>query len=179
MKHKINITKNRIQTVHGYVVPALKRLQEQAYLEKTYEINKKQLMLEYKEAARRAKNFSQEAYQSFKASYPNAKAWLTKITVSEGRARNIKGIQKQLIHSFNKRFVSENTIYKENAIQGLKTYGVYEEFMFQINEDLELEKLKYEGNSVYTYITDNGKLIRLIFTNSPLSVEVVVVGDED
>lgn len=67
--------------------------------------------------------------------------------------------------------------FKQNIIEGLKSHGLYDDFMFFINEEFNLDRLQYaDGN--YIYKNAKGKKVMIEVFNSPYRMEVVEMDKE-
>ena len=74
--------------------------------------------------------------------------------------------------------MSPVTRFKFNIVIGLKSFGLYEDFMFYINEEFNPERLNYaDGN--YIYKTEKGKRVLIDVHNSPYSMELRVLGEKN
>ena len=56
-------------------------------------------------------------------------------------------------------------------------FGIYEDFMFYINEEFNPDRLNYAAGN-YIYKTERGKRVLIDIHNSPYSMEIRVLGEE-
>ena len=169
-----------VQKVGFYRVKKYSGRNEDAYLKRIYEKNKKMFEQAYADEKKIAeKEKDEKAIERFNKAYPNIQTWIKKVvqntirTSTEDITFN-KGIQEAV----RLRFMSPVARFKYNIILGLKNFGLYEDFMFLINEELNLDRLNYaDGN--YIYKTESGKKVLIDTHTSPYSMEVRVLGEEN
>lgn len=152
---------------------------EDIYLQSMYKKNKKFLTQAYKAARKMAKKAKDEkAIDRFKKAYPNIKIWIkakvkSAIITSTEELTFVEGVKEAI----RLNFMAPVTRFKYNIITGLKSFGLYEDFMFYINEELNTERLNYaDGN--YIYKTEKGKKVMIEVENSPYRMEIRVLGEE-
>lgn len=168
-----------VQQIGFYRVKKYSGRNEDAYLKRIYEKNKKMFEKAYADEKKIAeKEKDEKAIERFNKAYPNIQTWIKKViqntirTASEDMSFN-KGIQEAV----RLRFMSPVARFKYNIILGLKNFGLYEDFMFYINEDLNLDRLNYaDGN--YIYKTESGKKVLIDTHTSPYSMEVRILDEE-
>ena len=152
---------------------------EEIYLQSMYKKNKKLFTQAYKAARKMAKKAKDEkAVERFDKAYPNIKIWIkakvkSAIITSTEDLTFVEGVKEAI----RLNFMAPVTRFKYNIITGLKSFGLYEDFMFYINEDLNPERLQYaDGN--YIYKNAKGKKVMIDIHNSPYSMEIRVLGEE-
>lgn len=168
-----------VQKIGFYSIKKYSGRNEDAYLKRIYEKNKKMFEQAYADERKIAeKEKDEKAIERFNKAYPNINVWIKKVvqntirTAEEGASYN-KGVQEAV----RLRFMSPVARFKYNIILGLKSFGLYEDFMFYINEELNLDRLNYaDGN--YIYKNAKGKKVMIDVHNSPYSVEVRVLEEE-
>lgn len=168
-----------VQKIGFYRIKKYSGKNEDAYLKRIYEMNKNLFESAYKsEAAIARKEKDPRAITRFEKAYPNVQTWIKKVVKNTIRtsAEDItfnKGIKEAVRLSF----MSPVSRFKYNIIIGLKSFGLYEDFMFFINEELNLDRLNYaDGN--YIYKTESGKRVLIDVHNSPYSMDLRVLGEE-
>ena len=168
-----------VQKVGFYRVKKYSGRDEDAYLKRVYETNKNLFESEYKREIETAKKEKDKrAIERFKKAYPNVQTWIKKTVMNTIRtAQEDMSFGKGVKEAIRLSFTSPVSRFKYNIITGLKSFGLYEDFMFYINEELNLDRLNYaDGN--YIYKTGSGKKIMIDVHNSPYSVEVRVLEEE-
>ena len=168
-----------VQKIGFYSIKKYSGKNEDAYLKRMYEKNKKLFEQAYADEKKIAeKEKDPKAIERFKAAYPNIKVWMKKVVQNTIRTsvEDVK-FNKGMQEAVRLRFMSPVARFKYNIILGLKNFGLYEDFMFYINEELNLDRLNYaDGN--YIYKNGNGKKVLIDVHNSPYSVEVRVLEEE-
>ena len=168
-----------VQKIGFYIIKNYRGRNEDVYLKRVYEKNKKLFESGYKrEMEIASKEEDPLAIERFKKAYPNVQTWIKKTvqntirTASEDMSFS-RGFKKAIRLSF----MDPVTRFKYNIITGLKSFGLYEDFMFYINEEFNPERLSYaDGN--YIYKTEKGKRVLIDVHNSPYSMEIRVLGEE-
>lgn len=167
-----------VQKIGFYRVKKFTGRNEDAYLKRTYEMNKNLFESEYKremEAVKKEKD--KRAIDRFKKAYPNVQTWIKKtvqntIRTSQEDMSFGKGVKEAVRLSF----MSPVSRFKFNIVIGLKSFGLFEDFMFYINEEFNPDRLNYaDGN--YVYKTEVGKRVLIDVHNSPYSMEIRVLGE--
>ena len=151
---------------------------EDAYLKRVYEKNKKLFESEYKremEAAKKEKD--KRAIDRFKKAYPDVQTWIKKTVQNTIRtAQEDMSFGKGLKEAIRLSFTSPVSRFKLNIVSGLKSFGLYEDFMLYINEEFNPERLSYaDGN--YIYKTEGGKRVLIDVHNSPYSMDLRIIGE--
>ena len=167
-----------VQKIGFYSIKKYSGKNEDAYLKRIYEKNKKMFEQAYADEKKIAeKEKDEKAIERFNKAYPNIQTWIKKVvqntirTSTEDITFN-KGIQEAV----RLRFMSPVARFKYNIILGLKSFGLYEDFMFYINEEFNPDRLNYaDGN--YIYKNEKGKRVLIDVHNSPYSMEVRVLGE--
>ena len=168
-----------VQKVGFYRVKKYSGRDEDAYLKRMYEKNKNlfdQAFADEKKKVKKEKD--PRAITRFNKAYPNVQNWIKKTVQNTIRAASedmsfSKGIKEAIRQSFT----SPVSRFKLNIISGLKSFGLYEDFMLYINEEFNPERLSYaDGN--YIYKTEGGKRILIDVHNSPYSMYLRVLGKE-
>lgn len=167
-----------VQKVGFYSVKKYSGRNEDAYLKRTYEMNKNLFESEYKremEAAKKEKD--PRAINRFKKAYPNVQTWIKKTVQNTIRtASEDMSFSKGIKEAIRLSFTSPVSRFKLNIISGLKNFGLYEDFMFYINEEFNPERLSYaDGN--YIYKTEKGKRVLIDVHNSPYSMDLRIIGE--
>ena len=168
-----------VQKVGFYRIKKYSGRDEDAYLKRMYEMNKNLFDSEYKremEAAKKEKD--KRAIDRFKKAYPDVQTWIKKTVQNTIRtASEDMSFSRGLKEAIRLSFTSPVSRFKLNIISGLKSFGLYEDFMFYINEDFNPERLSYaDGN--YIYNTEKGKRVLIDVHNSPYSMDIKVLGEE-
>ena len=168
-----------VQKVGFYRVKKYSGRDEDAYLKRTYEKNKKLFEQAFEDEKKKVKKEKDpRAITRFNKAYPNVQTWIKKTVQNTIRTSSEdmsfgKGIKEAIRLSFT----SPVSRFKLNIISGLKIFGLYEDFMFYINEEFNPERLSYaDGN--YIYKTEKGKRVLIDVHNSPYSMDIRVVGEE-
>ena len=168
-----------VQKVGFYSIKKYSGKNEDAYLKRIYEKNKKMFEQAYADEKKIVeKEKDEKAIERFNKAYPNVQTWIKKVVKNTIRtsAEDIT-FNKGIKEAVRLRFMSPVARFKYNIILGLKSFGLYEDFMFYINEELNLDRLNYaDGN--YIYKTESGKKVLIDVHNSPYSVEVRVLEEE-
>lgn len=167
-----------VQKIGFYSIKKFTGRNEDAYLNRTYEMNKKLFESEYKremEAVKKEKD--KRAIDRFKKAYPNVQTWIKKTVMNTIRtASEDMSFGKGVKEAIRLNFMAPVTRFKYNIITGLKSFGLFEDFMFYINEEFNPDRLSYaDGN--YIYKTEKGKRVLIDVHNSPYSMEVRVLGE--
>lgn len=153
---------------------------EEAYLKRMYEKNKNLFDQAYEAARKMAeKEKDKQAVVRFDKAYPNIKVWMkakiysAKITSKE---ENIT-FNKSVREATRLTFMAPVLRFKQNVIEGLKSHGLYDDFMFFINEEFNLDRLQYaDGN--YIYKNSKGKKVMIEVFNSPYRMAVMEMDEE-
>lgn len=153
---------------------------EEAYLKRMYEKNKNLFDQAYESARKMAeKAKDKRAVERFDEAYPNIKVWMkakiysAKITSKE---ENIT-FNKSVREATRLTFMAPVLRFKQNVIEGLKSHGLYDDFMFFINEEFNLDRLSYaDGN--YIYKNAKGKKVMIEVFNSPYRMAVMEMDEE-
>ena len=153
---------------------------EEAYLKRMYERNKNLFDQAYEAARKMAeKAKDKKAVVRFDEAYPNIKVWIkakiysAKITSKE---ENIT-FNKSVKEATRLTFMAPVLRFKQNVIEGLKSHGLYDDFMFFINEEFNLDRLSYaDGN--YIYKNAKGKKVMIEVFNSPYRMGVMEMDEE-
>lgn len=167
-----------VQKIGFYSIKKFTGRNEDAYLKRTYEMNKKLFESEYKremEAVKKEKD--KRAIDRFKKAYPNVQTWIKKTVMNTIRtASEDMSFGKGVKEAIRLNFMAPVTRFKYNIITGLKSFGLFEDFMFYINEEFNPDRLSYaDGN--YIYKTEKGKKVLIDIHNSPYSMEIRVLGE--
>lgn len=167
-----------VQKVGFYRVKKYSGRDEDAYLKRVYEMNKNLFESEYKremEAAKKEKD--KRAIDRFKKAYPNVQTWIKKTVQNTIRtAQEDMSFGKGLKEAIRLSFTSPVLRFKFNIVSGLKSFGLYEDFMLYINEEFNPERLAYaDGN--YIYKTEGGKRVLIDVHNSPYSMDLRIIGE--
>ena len=167
-----------VQKIGFYSIKKYSGRNEDAYLKRVYEKNKNLFESEYrreKEAAKKEKD--KRAIERFNKAYPNIQTWIKKTVQNTIRtASEDMSFSRGLKEAVRLSFMSPVTRFKFNIITGLKSFGLYEDFMFYINEEFNADRLSYaDGN--YIYKTEKGKRVLIDVHNSPYSMELRVLGE--
>ena len=168
-----------VQKVGFYSIKKYSGRNEDAYLKRTYEMNKKLFESEYKREIETAKKEKDKrAIERFNKAYPNVQTWIKKTVQNTIRtASEDMSFGKGVKEAIRLSFTTPVSRFKLNIISGLKIFGLYEDFMFYINEEFNPERLSYaDGN--YIYKTEKGKRVLIDVHNSPYSMDLRVVGEE-
>ena len=167
-----------VQKIGFYSIKKYSGRDEDAYLKRVYEKNKNLFESEYKremEAAKKEKD--PRAINRFKKAYPNVQTWIKKTVQNTIRtASEDMSFGKGIKEAIRLSFTSPVSRFKLNIINGLKSFGLYEDFMLYINEEFNPEKLSYaDGN--YIYKTEGGKRVLIDVHNSPYSMDLRIIGE--
>ena len=168
-----------VQKVGFYRVKKYSGRDEDAYLKRVYEMNKKLFESEYKREIETAKKEKDKrAIERFKKAYPNVQTWIKKTVQNTIRtASEDMSFSKGIKEAIRLSFTTPVSRFKLNIITGLKNFGLYEDFMFYINEEFNPERLSYaDGN--YIYKNEKGKRVLIDVHNSPYSMDIRIVGEE-
>ena len=168
-----------VQKIGFYSIKKYSGRNEDAYLKRVYEKNKNLFESEYKremEAAKKEKD--PRAITRFKKAYPNVQTWIkNKVQNTIRTASEDMSFGKGVKEAVRLSFMSPVSRFKFNIITGLKSFGLFEDFMFYINEEFNPDRLSYaDGN--YIYKTERGKRVFIDVHNSPYSMEIRVLGEE-
>ena len=153
---------------------------EEAYLKRMYEKNKNLFEQAYEAARKMAeKAKDKQAVVRFDETYPNIKVWIkakiysAMITSKEEDITFSKGVRE----ATRLTFMAPVLRFKQNVIEGLKSHGLYDDFMFFINEEFNLDRLQYaDGN--YIYKNAKGKKVMIEVFNSPYRMAVMEMDEE-
>ena len=153
---------------------------EEAYLKRMYERNKNLFDQAYEAARKMAeKAKDKQAVVRFDETYPNIKVWIkakiysAKITSKEENITYNKSVRE----ATRLTFMAPALRFKQNVIEGLKSHGLYDDFMFFINEEFNLDRLQYaDGN--YIYKNGKGKKVMIEVFNSPYRMAVMEMDEE-
>ena len=168
-----------VQKIGFYSIKNYSGRNEDAYLKRVYEKNKNLFESEYKREIETAKKEKDKrAIERFKKAYPDVQTWIKKTIHNTIRtASEDMSFGKGLKEAIRLSFTSPVSRFKLNIISGLKIFGLYEDFMFYINEEFNPERLNYaDGN--YIYKTEKGKRVLIDVHNSPYSMDLRVLGEE-
>lgn len=163
-----------------YTIKKYSGKNEEAYIKRLYEKNKNLFEQAYESAKKMAEKAKDpKAIERFKEAYPDIKIWMkakiysAKITSKE---ENIT-FNKSVREATRLTFMAPALRFKQNVIEGLKSHGLYDDFMFYINEEFNLDRLTYaDGN--YIYKNANGKKVMIEVFNSPYRMEVIEMDKE-
>ena len=168
-----------VQKVGFYRVKKYSGRNEDAYLKRVYETNKKlfdQAFADEKKKVKKEKDA--RAIERFNKAYPNVQNWIKKTVQNTIRtASEDMSFSKGIKEAIRLSFTSPVSRFKLNIISGLKIFGLYEDFMFYINEEFNPERLSYADGS-YIYKTEKGKRVLIDVHNSPYSMDLRVLGEE-
>ena len=168
-----------VQKIGFYSIKKYSGRNEDAYLKRMYEKNKKLFESEYKREIETAKKEKDKrAINRFKKAYPDVQTWIKKTVQNTIRtASEDMSFSRGFKEAVRLSFMSPVSRFKFNIVIGLKSFGLFEDFMFYINEEFNPERLSYaDGN--YIYKTESGKKVLIDVHNSPYSVEVRVLEEE-
>ena len=168
-----------VQKIGFYSIKKYRGRDEDAYLKRVYEMNKKLFESEYKREIETAKKEKDKrAIERFNKAYPNVQTWIKKTVQNTIRtASEDMSFGKGLKEAIRLSFTTPVSRFKLNIISGLKSFGLYEDFMFYINEEFNPERLSYaDGN--YIYKNEKGKRVMIDVHNSPYSIYLRVLGEE-
>ena len=162
-----------------YTIKKYSGKNEEAYLKRMYEKNKNLFEQAYEAERKMAeKEKDEKAIERFNKAYPNIKVWIKKVvdsailTSKEGITFN-KGVRE----ATRLTFMAPALRFKQNVIDGLKSHGLYDDFMFFINEEFNLDRLTYaDGN--YIYKNSKGKKVMIEVFNSPYRMAVMEMDEE-
>ena len=168
-----------VQKVGFYKVKKYSGRDEDAYLKRMYEMNKNlfdQAFADEKKKVKKEKD--KKAIERFNKAYPNVMTWIKKTVQNTIRtASEDMSFSKGLKEAIRLSFTSPVSRFKLNIISGLKSFGLFEDFMLYINEEFNPERLSYaDGN--YIYNTEKGKRVLIDVHNSPYSMDIKVLGEE-
>lgn len=167
-----------VQKVGFYSIKKYSGRNEDAYLKRVYETNKKLFESEYKREIETAKKEKDKrAIERFKKAYPDVQTWIKKTVQNTIRtAQEDMSFGKGVKEAIRLSFTSPVSRFKFNIVSALKSFGLYEDFMFYINEEFNPERLNYaDGN--YIYKTEKGKKVLIDVHNSPYSMDLRVLGE--
>ena len=168
-----------VQKIGFYSIKKYSGRNEDAYLKRVYEKNKNLFESEYKREMETAKKEKDKrAIDRFKKAYPDVQTWIKKTVQNTIRtASEDMSFSRGFKEAVRLSFMSPVSRFKFNIVGGLKSFGIYEDFMFYINEEFNPDRLNYaDGN--YIYKTERGKRILIDVHNSPYSMEIRVLGEE-
>ena len=150
---------------------------EEAYIKRMYEMNKNLFDQAY-EAERKMveKEKDKEAIVRFDKAYPNVKVWIKKVVDGAILTEDVT-FNKGVREATRLTFMAPALRFKQNVIDGLKSHGLYDDFMFFINEEFNLDRLQYaDGN--YIYKNAKGKKVMIEVFNSPYRMAVMEMDEE-
>ena len=150
---------------------------EEAYIKRMYEKNKNLFDQAY-EAERKMveKEKDKQAIVRFDKAYPNVKVWIKKVVDGAILTEDVT-FNKGVREATRLTFMAPTLRFKQNVIEGLKSHGLYEDFMFFINEEFNLDRLQYaDGN--YIYKNAKGKKVMIEVFNSPYRMAVMEMDEE-
>ena len=150
---------------------------EEAYLKRMYEKNKNLFEQAY-EAERKMmeKEKDKQAIVRFNKAYPNINVWMKKIVDGTVLTQDVS-FNKGVREATRLTFMAPVLRFKQNVIDGLKSHGLYDDFMFFINEEFNLDRLQYaDGN--YIYKNAKGKKVMIEVFNSPYRMAVMEMDEE-
>ena len=150
---------------------------EEAYLKRMYEMNKNLFDQAY-EAERKMveKEKDKQAIVRFDKAYPNVKVWIKKVVDGAILTEDVT-FNKGVREATRLTFMAPTLRFKQNVIEGLKSHGLYDDFMFFINEEFNLDRLSYaDGN--YIYKNAKGKKVMIEVFNSPYRIGVMEMDEE-
>ena len=168
-----------VQKIGFYSIKKYSGRNEDAYLKRVYEKNKNLFESEYKREMETAKKEKDKrAIERFNKAYPNVQTWIKKTVQNTIRtASEEMSFSRGLKEAVRLSFMSPVSRFKFNIITGLKSFGLFEDFMFYINEEFNPDRLSYaDGN--YIYKNEKGKRVLIDVHNSPYSMEIRVLGEE-
>ena len=153
---------------------------EEAYIKRMYEMNKNLFDQAYESARKMAeKAKDKKAVVRFDEAYPNIKVWIkakvksAMITSTDVDITFNKGVKE----ATRLTFMAPVLRFKQNVIEGLKSHGLYDDFMFFINEEFNLDRLSY-ANGNYIYKNAKGKKVMIEVFNSPYRMGVMEMDEE-
>lgn len=168
-----------VQKIGFYSIKKYSGRNEDAYLKRMYEKNKNlfdQAFADEKKKVKKEKD--KKAIERFNKAYPNVQTWIKKTVQNTIRtASEDMSFSKGLKEAIRLNFTSPVSRFKLNILNGLKIFGLYEDFMLYINEEFNPDRLSYADGS-YIYKTEKGKKVIIDVYNSPYSMEIRVVGEE-
>ena len=150
---------------------------EEAYLKRMYERNKNLFDQAY-EAERKMveKEKDKQAIVRYDKAYPNVKVWIKKVIDGAILTEDVT-FNKGVKEATRLTFMAPVLRFKQNVIEGLKNHGLYDDFMFFINEEFNLDRLQYaDGN--YIYKNAKGKKVMIEVFNSPYRMAVMEMDEE-
>ena len=150
---------------------------EEAYIKRMYEMNKNLFDQAY-EAERKIveKEKDKQAIVRFDKAYPNVKVWIKKVVNGTVLTEDVT-FNKGVREATRLTFMAPVLRFKQNIIEGLKSHGLYDDFMFFINEEFNLDRLQYaDGN--YIYKNAKGKKVMIEVFNSPYRMAVMEMDEE-
>lgn len=168
-----------VQKIGFYRIKKHSGKDKETYLKRMYEMNKKMFEIAYADERKIAeKEKDEKAIDRFNKAYPNIQTWIKK-TVQNTIRTSVEDVtfNKGMQEAVRLRFMSPVSRFKYNIILGLKSFGLYEDFMFYINEEFNPGRLSYADGD-YRYKTEKGKTVLIDVHNSPYSMEVRVSGEE-
>ena len=168
-----------VQKVGFYRVKKYSGRDEDAYLKRVYEKNKNLFDEAFADEKKKVKKEKDKrAIERFNKAYPNVQTWIKKTVQNTIRtASEDMSFSRGFKEAVRLIFMSPVSRFKFNIVIGLKSFGIYEDFMFYINEEFNPDRLNYaDGN--YIYKTERGKRILIDVHNSPYSMEIRVLGEE-
>ena len=168
-----------VQKVGFYRVKKYSGRNEEAYLKRTYEMNKNLFDQAFEDEKKKVKKEKDKrAIERFNKAYPNVQTWIKKTIQNTIRtAQDDMSFGKGIKEAIRLSFTSPVSRFKLNIISGLKSFGLYEDFMLYINEEFNPERLSYaDGN--YIYKNEKGKRVLIDVHNSPYSMDLRILGEE-
>ena len=150
---------------------------EEAYIKRLYEKNKNLFDQAY-EAERKMveKEKDKQAIVRYDKAYPNVQTWIKKVVDGAILTEDVT-FNKGVREATRLTFMAPVLRFKQNVIEGLKSHGLYDDFMFFINEEFNLDRLSYaDGN--YIYKNAKGKKVMIEVFNSPYRMGVMEMDEE-
>lgn len=176
-KRKKKISRTQVQGL--FRVKVYHGTNREDYLARVYEMNRQLFESAYEEAKQTARReVDPRAITRFKKAYPNIKIWIKK-TVENTIRTSDKNINfgKGVLEAIRLNFTSPIMRFKQNILSGMKSFGIYEDFMFAINEEFNIDKLHYaDGN--YVYDAEGGRRVIIEVRNSPYTMDITVSGEK-
>ena len=168
-----------VQKIGFYSVKKYSGRNEDAYLKRMYEKNKKLFEQAFEDEKKKVKKEKDKrAIERFNKAYPNIQTWIKKTVQNTIRtAQEDMSFSRGIKEAIRLSFMSPVSRFKLNVVIGVKSFGLYEDFMFYINEEFNPERLSYADGS-YIYKTEKGKKVLIDVHNSPYSMDLRVVGEE-
>lgn len=166
----------------GFKIREQRTIGDKRYLNKIYYENQEKFEKAYrKEYEKMVETAKRPGYtgsvENFKARFPNARVYAQSL-IKNYRADFHVSLQESAKKLIQVRFGEARLRFENNLLTGLKSFGLYEDFMLYINEEFNPERLSYaDGN--YIYKTEKGKRVLIDVHNSPYSMELKVLGETE